>query len=102
MLGIRIHRIRMVFGPPGSGSISQRYGSGYFTFLIKVLIGRKKCLQNKFFFCKTEDNVPAGKLEEKKTFLASLKSLKKGVGSGVGSGSGARSGYAQDVTDPQQ
>ncbi len=26
-----------VFGPPGSGSFSQRYGSGSFPFLIKVL-----------------------------------------------------------------
>jgi hypothetical protein len=34
-----------VFGPPGSGSISQRYGSGSgsgtFPFLIKVLSGLK-------------------------------------------------------------
>ncbi len=28
-----------VFGPPGSGSISRRYGSGSFSFLIKVLGG---------------------------------------------------------------
>ncbi len=40
-----------VFGPPGSGSISRRYGygfgSGSFPFLIKVLSGLKQCLQNK-------------------------------------------------------
>ncbi len=30
-----------VFGPPGSGSINQRYGSGSFFFLIKVLSGLK-------------------------------------------------------------
>jgi hypothetical protein len=30
-----------VFGPPGSGSVSQRYGSGSFPFLINVLIGLK-------------------------------------------------------------
>ncbi len=30
-----------VFGPPGSGSISQRYRSGSFPFLIKVLSGLK-------------------------------------------------------------
>ncbi len=30
-----------------SGSISQRYGSGYFPFLIKLLSGLKYCLQNK-------------------------------------------------------
>jgi hypothetical protein len=36
-----------VFGPPRSGSISQRSGSGSFTFLIKVLSGLKRCLQNK-------------------------------------------------------
>jgi hypothetical protein len=40
-----------VFGPPRSGSISQRYRSGsgsiFFPFLIKVLSGLKKCLQNK-------------------------------------------------------
>jgi hypothetical protein len=43
------------FGPPGSGSISQRYGSGSgsdsdtlsFPFLTKVLSGLKDCLQNK-------------------------------------------------------
>ena len=29
VLQIRIHRIHMFFGPPGSGSTSQRYGSGY-------------------------------------------------------------------------
>jgi hypothetical protein len=36
-------RIRHVFGPPGSGSISQRYGSGSgsFPFLIKMLRGLK-------------------------------------------------------------
>jgi hypothetical protein len=34
-----------VFGPPGS--ISQRYGSGSFPFLIDVLSGLKKCLQNR-------------------------------------------------------
>jgi hypothetical protein len=36
-----------VFGPPGSGSISQRYGSGSFPFLIKVLSGLIDCLKNK-------------------------------------------------------
>jgi hypothetical protein len=30
-----------VSGPSGSGSISQRYGSGSFPFLIKVLSGLK-------------------------------------------------------------
>jgi hypothetical protein len=34
-----------VFGPPGSGSISQRYGSGYgsgsYPFLLNVLSGLK-------------------------------------------------------------
>jgi hypothetical protein len=30
-----------VFGPPGSGSISQRYGFGFFPFLLKVLSGLK-------------------------------------------------------------
>jgi hypothetical protein len=58
--------------------------------------------------------VSAGKLKEKnmkKIFFASLKSLKKGVGSGVGSESGAgsisqRHEFAdphphQNVTDPQ-
>jgi hypothetical protein len=37
------------FGPPGSGFISQRYGSGSgsFSFLINVLSGLKQCLQNK-------------------------------------------------------
>jgi hypothetical protein len=40
-----------VFGPPGSGSISQRYGSGLgsgsFPFLIKVFSGLKEYLQKK-------------------------------------------------------
>ncbi len=44
------------FGPPGSETtISQRYGSGSFPFLIKVLSGPKQCLRNKTFtqnFCK--------------------------------------------------
>jgi hypothetical protein len=35
----------LVFGPPGSGSVSQRYesglGSGSFPFLIKMLSGLK-------------------------------------------------------------
>ncbi len=30
-----------VFGPPGSGSITQMYGSGSFPFLINVLSGLK-------------------------------------------------------------
>ncbi len=34
-----------VFGPHGSGFISQRYG---FPFHIRVLSGLKLCLQNKF------------------------------------------------------
>jgi hypothetical protein len=33
-----------VFGPPGSGSISQRFGSGSFPFLINVLSGRLKMM----------------------------------------------------------
>jgi hypothetical protein len=63
VLGIRIRRIRFVLGWHGSGSISQRYGSGSgsFPFLINNAC-KIKC-------------------------LASLKSLKKEVGSGVGSGS---------------
>jgi hypothetical protein len=40
-----------VFGPPVSGSMSQRYGSdsrfGSFSFLIEVLSGLKDYLQNK-------------------------------------------------------
>ncbi len=36
-----------VFGPPGSGSISHKYGSGSFPFLITVLSGLKEFLQNK-------------------------------------------------------
>jgi hypothetical protein len=61
---------------------------------------------------KTKDNVPAGTLKEKNMrkkyfFFASLKSLKKGVGSRDGSGSiSQRYGSAdldphQNVTDPQ-
>ncbi len=44
-----------VFGNPGSGSVSQRYVSGSFPFLRKVLSSRFK----------TEDNVPGVKLLEK-------------------------------------
>jgi hypothetical protein len=33
------------FGPPGSGTVKQRYGSGSFPFLIKVLSGLKKYFQ---------------------------------------------------------
>jgi hypothetical protein len=58
-----------VFGHAGSGSISQRYGSGSrsFPFLIKVLSGmvaKKILTQNvsKNLNFKTEDIVPAGKL----------------------------------------
>jgi hypothetical protein len=54
---------------------------------------------------KTEENAPAGKFQEKsmKFFFASLKSLRKGVGSGS---VGQRYGSAdpdphQNVTDPQ-
>jgi hypothetical protein len=64
-----------VFGPAGSRSISQRYGSGSgsFPFLMKVLGRLKERLQNKILIqnfskksnFKTEDNVPADKLEEK-------------------------------------
>ncbi len=44
-----------VFVSPGSGSVSQRFGSGSFPFLIKVLSSRLK----------TEDNVSSVKLLEK-------------------------------------
>jgi hypothetical protein len=38
MLRIRIRRIRTyVFGPPGSGSVSQRYGSGSFYHQAKIV-----------------------------------------------------------------
>jgi hypothetical protein len=58
----------------------------------------------------TEDNVPEGKLKknyEKNNFFASLKSLKKGVGSAVGSRPGSRSrsirqGYGSADPDPHQ
>jgi hypothetical protein len=61
-----------VFGPRGSGSISQRYGSGSgsFPFLLKVLIGLKDCLQNKILTQNFRKNLPP-------------QSLKKGVGSGL-------------------
>ncbi len=41
-----------VFGPPGSGSVSQRFGSGSIPFLIRVLSGLKYCLKNKNFIQK--------------------------------------------------
>ncbi len=37
-----------VFGPPGSGSISHRYVSGYLPFLIKVLMLAKRNFNTKF------------------------------------------------------
>ncbi len=113
------------FGPPGSGSglISQRYGSGSgsFPFLINVLSGRNNACQINFntkIFAKnknfqSEDDVPVRKLKEKiyekNIFFASLKSIKKVVGSGAGSISQRyRSGDPdpdpyphQNVTDPQ-
>ncbi len=38
---IIVDTLTAVFGPRGSGFISQRYGSGFFPFLIKVLSGLK-------------------------------------------------------------
>jgi hypothetical protein len=62
-----------VLGPPGSGSISQRYGSGSGSgsspFLTNVLSGLKKCLQNKIItqisknlIFKTEDDMPVNQV----------------------------------------
>jgi hypothetical protein len=73
-----------VVEPPGSGSISQKYGSGSGSGSYPFLKG-------------------------KNIFFASLKPIKKGVGSGVGSGFGSiyqRYGSAdpnphQNVTGPQ-
>jgi hypothetical protein len=93
-----------VFGPPKSGSISQRYGSwsGSFPFLIKVLSGLKQCLQNKiltqifakikFFRLKIICLQVIRKYMKIFYFFAFLKSLKKGVGSGLRSGFRARFG----------
>jgi hypothetical protein len=49
-----------VFGPRGSGSISQRHGSGSesFPFLLKVLFGLKDCLQNKILTKNFRKNLP--------------------------------------------
>jgi hypothetical protein len=106
------------FRPPESGSISQRYGSGSGSspFLIKMLSGLKDCLQKMKFWrtnfsknniFKTADNVPAGTVSYKKIWqiFASLKSLKKGVGSGVGSGSapkchGSPTLFSTSLSDP--
>jgi hypothetical protein len=76
-----------VFGPPGSGSNSRRYGSWANPFLIKmfdrteIMLAKYSLAKNKIF--NTEDNVPAGNLQEKiwknQFFLHPLKSLKKGV-----------------------
>ncbi len=67
--------------------------------------------KKQFLALKTEDNVPVGTLRKNMTkiyLFASLKPLKKGVGSGIGSGSGSisqRYGSGdpypqQNVTDP--
>jgi len=103
----RIRRIRMFFGPPGSGSISQRCGSGFgtgsFPFLINVLSGMKKCLQNDILiqnFIKKFNLLDwrwygcgqvIKKNMEKKFCLHPLKSIKKGVGSVSGSRAGSLS-----------
>ncbi len=80
-----------VFGPPGSGSIIQMFGSGFLPFLIKVLSRLKLCLQNKILTQNFFKNlifrlqlmclwVSYKKKNMKKiSFFASLKSLKKVV-----------------------
>ncbi len=61
------------FGPPRSRSVRQRYGSrsGSFPFLIKVLADWNNACKIFIFKAvhrlKTEDNVPAGKSQEKNT-----------------------------------
>jgi hypothetical protein len=101
-----------VFGPPGSGSISRRCGSGSgsgsrsYPFSLKC-VGRTVIMpakqnfntrfQQKIKFFRLKMMYLWASYEKKvwgKKFLASLKSMKKGVGSGVGSraGSGIGSG----------
>jgi hypothetical protein len=66
------------FGPPGSGSISQRYGSGSgsgsFPFSHYKLFSITQNFNKKLNFL-TEDNMPEGKLKEKnmKFFFCILK-----------------------------
>ncbi len=101
-----------VFGPSGSGPISQRYGSGSesFLFLINVLSGLKQCLQNKinikflqiskFVSLKIMCLWVIYKKKNMENFFSILKVTDKGVGSGVGSGSRARSGSLVRGIDP--
>ncbi len=99
------------FGPPRSGSISQRVRLRILNFSRK---GAKQCCKIKF-----EHNILAKKfiklkimclwvsykknMKKKKILFASLKSLKKGVRSGVGSGSRSISQrYGSADPDPHQ
>ncbi len=80
-----------VFGPPGSGSFSQRYGSGYFhhpaKIVSKTLIPTVFWLSFDFLSLKNDVNVPSKSNKQKNFFLNSFllvswRSMKKIAGSG--------------------
>jgi hypothetical protein len=62
-------RIRIFFGPPGSGSVSQRYGSGSFypqaKIVRKTLISTVLQLLNDFLSLKNDVNVPSKSIKKK-------------------------------------
>jgi hypothetical protein len=64
-----------VFGPPGSGFISQRYGSGSFPFFQKCADRAEIMLANHDFKTKFEKKInfkTVGKLKNMKKIFASL------------------------------
>ncbi len=104
-----------VFGPPGSGSVSPRYGSGNFyhhaKMVRKTLIPTVLWLLYDLLSLKNDVNVPSKSkeknLEKNGFWLAFWRSRTKLAGSGDGCGSiGQRQGSAdpdpyQNVMDPQ-
>ncbi len=86
-----------MFGPPGSGSVSQRYGSGSGLFYNQA---------NDFFSLKNEVSVAIKNKKQTKFFVAVSKVVLTKI-AGFGSGSvsqryeSANPDLYQNVTDPQ-
>ncbi len=78
-----------VFGPPGSGSISQRYGSGSLyqqaKIVRKILIPTVLWLLLDFLSFKKDVNIPSKSNKKKNLLLASWRSMTKIAGSRSGS-----------------
>ncbi len=104
-----------VFGPPGSGSISQRYGSGSGSFYQQAKIIRKTLIPTvlwlllDFLSLKNDGNVPSKSNKQQNLkirlvfLLAPWRSMTKIAGSGSGSGSISQTyGSADPVPDPYQ